>query len=206
MTSTINRTFAAFAALAVLALGVPAFAATPNYTLNPNTQISFVCAPYGTFVHTLGTVNQLPNGTFTGTGFYNSDHAYTWTVAGNVSGNIVTYTVHYTGLLAGIEYTNTGTIAANGSISGSSTGNCQTFTSPTGTATKIVVVLPPIVPTTKDQCKKDGWKTLVDAHGHTFKNQGQCVSSVVSKKHHEEKHQDKKEHDENKGDHEEDND
>ena len=205
MTSTINRTFATLAAFAVLALGVPAFAATPNYTLNAHTTISFICGG-GVYLHTLDTVNQLPNGTFTGTGFYNSDHAYTWTVAGNVSGNTVTYTVHYTGFGAPTEYTNTGTIAANGSISGSSTGNCQTFTSPAGTATKIVVVPPPTVPTTKDQCKKDGWKTLVDAHGHTFKNQGQCVSSVVSKKHHEEKHEGKKEHHENKGKHEEAND
>jgi hypothetical protein len=31
----------------------------------------------------------------------------------------------------------------------------------------------------KDQCKDGGWKVL---NNHTFKNQGQCVSSVVSKK------------------------
>lgn len=31
-------------------------------------------------------------------------------------------------------------------------------------------------PTSKDQCKKDGWKTLEDANGQPFKNQGQCVS------------------------------
>jgi hypothetical protein len=28
----------------------------------------------------------------------------------------------------------------------------------------------------KDQCKKDGWKTIKDANGGSFKNQGQCVS------------------------------
>lgn len=38
----------------------------------------------------------------------------------------------------------------------------------------VVVVLPP---TDKDQCKKDGWKTFTDP---VFKNQGQCVSYVVS--------------------------
>lgn len=32
------------------------------------------------------------------------------------------------------------------------------------------------LPTNKDQCKNDGWKTF----GSTFKNQGDCVSSVVS--------------------------
>lgn len=32
------------------------------------------------------------------------------------------------------------------------------------------------VPTNKDQCKNDGWKTRVRSDGSTFKNQGDCVS------------------------------
>ena len=35
-------------------------------------------------------------------------------------------------------------------------------------------------PTNKDQCKNDGWKQFVNP---SFKNQGDCVSSVVSNKH-----------------------
>lgn len=31
-------------------------------------------------------------------------------------------------------------------------------------------------PTSKDACKKDGWKDLEDANSNPFKNQGQCVS------------------------------
>jgi hypothetical protein len=31
-------------------------------------------------------------------------------------------------------------------------------------------------PTSKDQCKKDGYKTLTDQNGNAFRNQGQCVS------------------------------
>lgn len=34
----------------------------------------------------------------------------------------------------------------------------------------------PLMPSDKEQCKKDGWKTF----GSMFKNQGDCVSSVVS--------------------------
>jgi len=34
--------------------------------------------------------------------------------------------------------------------------------------------LPAALPTTGDQCKKDGWKQ----YGTTFKNQGDCVSFV----------------------------
>lgn len=37
-------------------------------------------------------------------------------------------------------------------------------------------------PTSKDQCKNDGWKSssLLDKDGKSFRNQGQCVSSVIS--------------------------
>jgi hypothetical protein len=38
--------------------------------------------------------------------------------------------------------------------------------------------IPANVPTTKDQCKKDGWKTFTDP---SFKNQGDCVSYVATK-------------------------
>jgi hypothetical protein len=31
-------------------------------------------------------------------------------------------------------------------------------------------------PASKDECKKDGYKTLTDAEGNAFRNQGQCVS------------------------------
>jgi choice-of-anchor C domain-containing protein len=34
--------------------------------------------------------------------------------------------------------------------------------------------LPPA--STKDQCKKNGWKTMMDSFGNKFKNQGDCVS------------------------------
>lgn len=41
---------------------------------------------------------------------------------------------------------------------------------------------PKAVPTTADQCKKDGYKTLVTKTGEAFKNQGQCVSYVNTQK------------------------
>jgi len=36
-------------------------------------------------------------------------------------------------------------------------------------------------PTNKDQCKNDGWKSLTNAEGKAFKNQGDCVSYFASK-------------------------
>lgn len=32
----------------------------------------------------------------------------------------------------------------------------------------------------KDQCKNGGWKTMTDANGNTYKNQGQCVATATS--------------------------
>lgn len=39
----------------------------------------------------------------------------------------------------------------------------------------------PVVATDKDQCKNNGWKTVGAADGHSFKNQGDCVSYVATK-------------------------
>jgi hypothetical protein len=49
--------------------------------------------------------------------------------------------------------------------------------------TKCVALPPPsVVPTTKEQCMDNGWKTLKDAiGGKSFKNQGDCVSFVATK-------------------------
>ncbi len=37
---------------------------------------------------------------------------------------------------------------------------------------------PFITPEAKNDCKDDGWKTMKDTNGNSFKNQGQCVSWV----------------------------
>lgn len=39
---------------------------------------------------------------------------------------------------------------------------------------------PFVVATDKDQCKSNGWTTLTDANGKSFKNQGDCVSYVAT--------------------------
>jgi hypothetical protein len=61
-------------------------------------------------------------------------------------------------------------------------GNVVTATNSnlTGDPTTIFPpVTPPTGPTNKDQCKNNGWKTFTNP---SFKNQGQCVSSVASAK------------------------
>ena len=39
-----------------------------------------------------------------------------------------------------------------------------------------IIPPPPTVPTSTDDCKKDGWRN----YGDMFKNQGDCVSFVVT--------------------------
>lgn len=41
--------------------------------------------------------------------------------------------------------------------------------------------IPLAIPTAKDQCLNNGWKSYVDAQNHSFKNQGDCVSYISTK-------------------------
>ena len=61
------------------------------------------------------------------------------------------------------------------------------------TVNNTVVATPPVTPTTKDQCKNNGWRTFTKP---TFKNQGQCIDFVEhAKDNHEKDH--KNEHENN---------
>lgn len=74
-----------------------------------------------------------------------------------------------TGGLAGV----TGEVAMTGNVVWpGSTGDVFTMS---GTLTT-----PSPVAVDKDGCKADGWQDLVDDQGEPFRNQGQCVSFVVS--------------------------
>jgi hypothetical protein len=64
---------------------------------------------------------------------------------------------------------------------GTGVSGCTT-TPEAGTGTGSVTLtytVPATLPTSKDQCKKDGWKSF----GATFRNQGQCVSFVEHENH-----------------------
>lgn len=159
----------ASAAAGLALFAAPAFAVAATWNITAPRSIDFVCGG-GTYNHTLLTVSEDPStGYFTGTGQYDPDHSYTWNITGNTTSNNLTFTIVYTGSNAGYTLHGVGTIASDGSISGTTDGNCQTFTMPVGTAVFIGL------PTNKDQCKKDGWKTF-----GIFKNQGDCVSFVAT--------------------------
>jgi hypothetical protein len=69
-----------------------------------------------------------------------------------------------------------------------STESTTTTTESTTTTTESTTTTtePPRVPrtpSTKDECKNDGWRDLVDSEGRPFPNQGQCVSFVERHSH-----------------------
>ena len=105
------------------------------WTLNAPATIDFTCGG-GSYVHTLDTVVEDGGGDISGTGHYNPNPGYTWDLTGNVTDSTLTFQIVYTGISAGSVYNATGTIAADGSISGTVDSNCETFDMPAGTATR----------------------------------------------------------------------
>ncbi|HET7320474.1 MAG TPA: hypothetical protein VFI84_02725 [Candidatus Saccharimonadales bacterium] len=133
MLSVIGLALGGGAGMSLLAFS-SAHAATPGWQLNPSA-IVFTCggAPYG---HHLNTVSENQStGDFTGTGSYNADSSYTWNATGNVSDSNITFQIVYTGTNAGYTLNGVGTIASDGSVSGTVDGNCESFTMPAGSAT-----------------------------------------------------------------------
>jgi len=65
-----------------------------------------------------------------------------------------------TGVLTADGFFGIGALTVSGSVSGT-------------------LLLPNRTPATKRDCKHGGWRELVDANGRPFRNQGQCVRSVV---------------------------
>lgn len=146
----------------------PAFAKSIDFgkpwKLTAPKDITFTCGG-GSYPHTLLTVNNQSNGDFSGTGQYQVDHSYTWNINGHINGNNITFNLLYTGSNSGYTLNGVGTIKPDGSISGTTDGNCSAFSMPAGSAIKVF---------DKDDCKKDGWRDNFERG--RFKNQGQCVS------------------------------
>jgi len=82
----------------------------------------------GTWNHSMEvTVENMDTGVFSGTGYFINNTAYTWVVNGAVSGNDISFDVDYTGLNPSYYVNAQGTIAVNGSMSGTATAPGQTF-------------------------------------------------------------------------------
>lgn len=104
-----------------------------------------------TYVHTMNvtTVTPVsPDATlFSGTGAYNPDPSYTWTVKGAVHRNAISFSILYTGTNAGYQVSGHGLIAPDGSVSGTahdSNGVTLPFTMPAGSAMQVLSYRAPV--------------------------------------------------------------
>jgi len=122
------------------AFATSASAALPDWNLTGSYTIAYTCVSGcgGTYNHTMTiTVMNMNNGVFSGTGFYNADHSYTWNVTGTVSGANLAFAVDYTGSNPSYAVNATGTIDSFGMLSGtaiSNTGQSFTWVNTTGKA------------------------------------------------------------------------
>ena len=178
--SLINFAFIAVLAVAPLAAAPSAMAVTvPNWNLLGTWTFNdiYQSVPY---VHTMVIDSFDPiTGNFSGHGFYNADPSLTWTITGNESGGVVSYTLFTGGSDPGVTLLGSGTMDSATAMHG--TGSQDNLPGPmpnvswTATETSVPVV------TIKSQCMNNGWKSVIDTAGNSFKNQGDCVSFVATK-------------------------
>ena len=123
--------------IAAFAVAVPVFACGQQqphnrcWDLRGEYVIDFTCTSgcSGVYTHTMDIESiTVPSGAFSGTGYYNADHSYTWNVNGTLTGTALTFTILYTGSNSGYTVNASGAIASDGTLSGTATGPGQTFT------------------------------------------------------------------------------
>jgi len=115
--------------LLAFAIAVGSAKAASEWNILGTYVVDFTLTADGTYPHTMNIDSMdLATGNFSGTGYYNADHSYTWTVTGKVTDSAVTFHILYTGSNAGYAIDATGVIAGDGSMSGTAIGPGQTFT------------------------------------------------------------------------------
>lgn len=106
--------------MAALVSPSAAFAALPDWNLTGAYRIDFM-AGGGHYLHDMDVTVVMLNtdpGEFSGTGTYVPDTSYTWTVTGHLDGSKLDFHILYTGTDAGYWVDAVGTVAANGTLSG----------------------------------------------------------------------------------------
>lgn len=166
--------------------------AESNWELNAPRQITFSCG--GTdFAHTLNTISNESNGDLSGTGYYNPDHSYTWDMDGNITGDHIDLTIVYTGINSGYTLNLTGNINADGSISGDSDGNCQSFSMGSGSAEDLDSDDDGIL-NKDDNCPDDANSDQLDSdhdgRGDVCENNDEDNNDDEDNDHHEDNHYD----------------
>ncbi len=122
---------------------------TGVWTVKGDWSVAFVFG--GTYTHNLSITMVKPMSPtsmwFAGTGVYAADSTYTSDVVGMVDGSSITFRMTYTGTNAGYWVDVTGTIAPDGSMSGtalSSTAQAMTWTTAAGSVHEVLRYTAPV--------------------------------------------------------------
>lgn len=104
--------------------------ASPNWDITETWTLTFTIGG-SNYIHTgfITSFNRT-TGDFSGNGYYNTDHNYSWDITGNVNGSAITYSIVYNNLNPGYTLNGTGTINESGTIisstiSGDASGTCE---------------------------------------------------------------------------------
>jgi len=128
------------ALVAALLYPSAASAALPDWNMTGQYQITFAGSYFHTMTIDVIALNTDP-GTFSGTGVWNDDPVgYTWTVTGHLDGSKLDFHIVYTGTGAGYWVDAIGTVAADGTLSGTGIDSSNfsfSWYSTSGTATAL---------------------------------------------------------------------
>lgn len=153
-------------------LATGAFATAPIWDITGTWTFNdiYLGTPY---VHTM-TINTLDpvTGAFSGTGFYNASPALTWTITGTEDGNTISFDLLTGGSVPGVHLLGSGNVDSATMMSGTGT---QSNLNPNNVTWTAVGQATPLI-SGKNLCKNGGWMSF----GTLFKNQGDCVSYMVT--------------------------
>jgi len=164
---TVNGTTASFIGVGTCRIAANQ-AGGNGYQAAPQAEQAFVVT--GT-VQVITFISNLPSpGVVGGT--------YTLSATGGGSGNPVIFSSATSGTCAVAGNQVSALAAGTCVVAANQAGSLGYFAAPEVTRTFSIVA----VPTSKDSCKDDGWKSVARANGSTFKNQGDCVQYFNAKK------------------------
>ena len=134
------------------------------WNLNSPVHIDFVIggSPYDhTMVVDTVTAENTNAIQFTAHGSYDANPSYTWNATGTVTGSAISLNLVYTGLNPGYQLSLVGTIAADGSMSGTETGGSTgTWSSPAASAFEVLSYTAPVTCAIVDDTVTPGTATF----------------------------------------------
>jgi hypothetical protein len=179
----VKKLITLLASVAVLTVPAMASAATYNATMTVTSTHSDWYRDGVQQVHTFSVAADCVTGHYTGTGSTTFQGANAEDTVGDITAGGFAGSSLYREPIAGGPYSwsyalTSSDTGATYSGTGSDAWNTWDLTGTLSTGNKVTACATRNAPavTSKDQCKKDGWKSVSRLNDTAFKNQGDCVS------------------------------